>query len=73
MTRADWDRLRALGFTDEDCLEVAHVVGIFNHLTRLADGFGIAVDPRTMAAARGGARLRRPAPAGPLPRTAQQA
>ena len=61
MTRADWDELRALGFSDEDCLEVAHVVGIFNHLTRLADGFGIPVDPRTLAAARGGAPLRRAA------------
>jgi alkylhydroperoxidase family enzyme len=70
VARADWDRLRALGFSDEDCLEVAHVVGIFNHLTRLADGFGIPVDPRTLAAARGGAPLRRPAPAGAGPDTA---
>ena len=45
------------------------MVGIFNHLTRLADGFGIPVDPRTLAAARGGAPLQRPAPAqsGPPP------
>jgi hypothetical protein len=35
---------------------------VFNHLTRLADGFGIDVDPRTLAAARGGEPLRRPAP-----------
>ena len=62
MTRDDWDRLRELGFSDEDCLEVAHVVGIFNPLPRLADGFGIPVDPRTLAAARGGEPLRRPAP-----------
>ena len=61
MTAEDWDRLRDLGFSDDDCLEVAHVVGIFNHLTRLADGFGIAVDERTLAAARGGAPLQRPA------------
>ena len=59
MTREDWDRLRDLGFSDEECLEVAHVVGVFNHLTRLADGFGIAVDPRTLAAARGGPPLQR--------------
>jgi hypothetical protein len=39
---------------------VAHVVGIFNHLTRLADGFGFPVDPRTLAAAHGGAPLQRP-------------
>jgi hypothetical protein len=35
------------------------VVGIFNHLTRLADGFGISVDERTLQAARGGPRLER--------------
>jgi alkylhydroperoxidase family enzyme len=56
---ADWDLLRAVGLDDEGCLEVAHVVGIFNHLTRLADGFGIQVDPQTMAAAAGGPPLRR--------------
>jgi hypothetical protein len=39
---------------------VAHIVGIFNHLTRLADGFGLQVDPATLAAASGGAPLRRP-------------
>ena len=61
ITREDWDRLRDLGFSDDDCLEVAHIVGVFNHLTRLADGFGIAVDPRTLAAAQGGAPLQRPA------------
>jgi hypothetical protein len=67
MRRADWDRLRDLGFSDEECLEVAHVVGVFNHLTRLADGFGIAVDPLTLAAARGGAPLQRPGQTGPAP------
>lgn len=56
----DWDKLRAVGLDDQGCLEVAHVVGIFNHLTRLADGFGIAVDERTLAAARGGGALQRP-------------
>jgi hypothetical protein len=52
---------------------VAHVVGIFNHLTRLADGFGIPVDPRTLAAARGGAPLRRPTRVEPGPSPAEQA
>jgi hypothetical protein len=51
--------VRAAGLDDEACLEVAHVVGIFNHLTRLADGLGLEVDPQT-AAAVGGERLRRP-------------
>ena len=61
---ADWDSLRSVGLDDEGCLEVAHIVGIFNHLTRLADGFGIKVDPQTMAAASGGLPLRRAASGG---------
>jgi alkylhydroperoxidase family enzyme len=56
---ADWDALRSVGLDDEGCLEFAHIVGIFNHLTRLADGFGIKVDPQTLAAASGGPPLRR--------------
>lgn len=61
---ADWDSLRAVGLDDEGCLEVAHIVGVFNHLTRLADGFGIRVEPATLAAAAGGPPLRRPTPEG---------
>ena len=40
MVERDWQPLRDLGLGDEGCLEVAHIVGVFNHLTRLADGFG---------------------------------
>jgi alkylhydroperoxidase family enzyme len=56
---ADWEAVRDNGLDDEGCLELAHVVGVFNHLTRLADGLGIALDPQTLAAADGD-RLRRP-------------
>jgi hypothetical protein len=38
MTEADWQPLRDLEFDERACLEVAHIVGIFNYLTRLADG-----------------------------------
>lgn len=41
MTRDDWEPLRELGFDDRGCLEVAHLIGLFNYLTRLADGFGL--------------------------------
>jgi hypothetical protein len=41
------------------CLEVAHIVGIFNYLTRLADGFGLELHPTLVAAARSGIPLRR--------------
>jgi alkylhydroperoxidase family enzyme len=60
MSAADWEPLRALGFDDTALLEVAHVVGIFNYLTRLADGFGLALDAGTEEAARSGVPLRRP-------------
>ncbi|MGD9601554.1 MAG: hypothetical protein AB7O21_14005 [Gammaproteobacteria bacterium] len=60
MVERDWQPLRDLGFDDRACLEVAHIVGIFNYLTRLADGLGLRLDPETRAAADGGARLARP-------------
>ncbi|MDQ6601688.1 MAG: hypothetical protein M3Z19_03095 [Chloroflexota bacterium] len=59
MVAADWQPLRDLGFDDRACLEVAHIVGIFNYLTRLADGFGLQLDPATRAAAEGGPALHR--------------
>jgi alkylhydroperoxidase family enzyme len=59
MAEEDWAGLRRLGFGDRACLEVAHIVGIFNHLTRLADGFGLQLDAGTRAAAESGVALRR--------------
>lgn len=44
MVEEDWAPLRALGLDDHACLEVAHLVGLFNYLTRLADGFGLQPD-----------------------------
>jgi uncharacterized peroxidase-related enzyme len=60
MIEEDWQPLRDLGFDDLACLEVAHIVGIFNYLTRLADGLGLQLDPATRAAAEGGPALERP-------------
>lgn len=59
MVEADWKPLRDLGFDDQACLEVGHVVGLFNYLTRLADGFGLQLDPQTLEASRSGRALRR--------------
>ena len=59
MREQDWERLRNLGFSDEDCLEVAHIVGIFNHLTRLADGLGLQLDEETSSASQSGIKLER--------------
>ena len=59
MMAEDWEPLRKLGFDDEALLEVAHVVGIFNYLTRLADGFGLQLDSAVEEAARTGVALKR--------------
>ena len=59
MCEDDWLPLRELEFDDEACLEVAHIVGIFNYLTRMADGFGLQLDQGTRAAGKGGDALER--------------
>ncbi len=59
MVEADWQPLRDLGFDEEALLEVGHIVGIFNYLTRLADGFGLALDAPVAEAARTGKPLER--------------
>ncbi len=59
VTMDDWRPLLELGFGPQDCLEVAHIVGIFNYFTRLADGFGLEIHPAIAEAARTGAPLRR--------------
>lgn len=58
MVSDDWRPLRDLGFDDQACLEVAHIVGMFNYLTRLADGFGLQPDAGTLEAGRTGEPLR---------------
>ncbi len=60
MVEEDWASLRTLGFDDEGCLEVAHIIGVFNYLTRMADGLGLVLDPETAAASKSGEALRRP-------------
>jgi uncharacterized peroxidase-related enzyme len=59
MLEEDWQPLRDLGLDDQACLEVAHVIGIFNYLTRLADGFGLQLDAATQEAAANGVELKR--------------
>lgn len=57
MVEADWNPLRELGFDDRAILEVAHIVGIFNYLTRLADGLGLQIDHQTLHAGETGEAL----------------
>lgn len=60
MLEEDWQPLRDLGFDDQGCFEVAHIVGIFNYLTRLADRFGLQLDAATQEASANGVALKRP-------------
>ena len=60
MVEADWRPLRNLGFDDQALLEVGHIVCMFNYFTRLADGFGLALDPEIEEASRTGVPLKRP-------------
>ncbi len=60
MVEEDWAPLRNAGLDDQGCLEVAHIVGIFNYLTRLADGMGLELDAPVHKASTTGEALRRP-------------
>jgi alkylhydroperoxidase family enzyme len=59
MVEEDWQPLRDLGFEDVGIMDVVHVVGIFNYLTRMADGLGLQLDPATEAAGQSGTALSR--------------
>jgi len=59
MVEQDWRPLRDLGFDDRACLEVGHLVALFNYSTRLSDGFGLQLEARKRAAAESGVPLRR--------------
>jgi len=59
MTEGDWQPLRDLGFDDEAVLEVGHIVGMFNYLTRLADGMGLQLDQRLIDLMESGEGLKR--------------
>lgn len=41
ITRTDWDGLLASGWTRQQVIEAVHIVGLFEYLNRVADGFGM--------------------------------
>ncbi len=45
-TGEDIQRLRGLGLKDEDILDAVSVIGLFNHVDRVADALGITVNPQ---------------------------
>jgi len=59
MTAADWQPLRDLGMDDQGLLELGHLISIFAYFPRMADGFGLNLDPRLLEAAATGVPLKR--------------
>lgn len=43
--RADVEALREAGWSNEEVVGAAQIIGFFNHLNRLADGLGIDLEP----------------------------
>ncbi len=44
MARDDIDRLRAVGFSDEDALAIAEVTGYYAYANRIVDGLGVELE-----------------------------
>lgn len=45
MTPRDLNGLRVHGFSDEDILDIVHVMAYFNYINRVADSLGVAGEP----------------------------
>jgi uncharacterized peroxidase-related enzyme len=43
--QADVEALRKAGWSNEEIVGAAQIIGFFNHLNRLADGLGIDLEP----------------------------
>ena len=54
MTEADIDGLRAEGWTDLQIVATVHVTGIFAHMNRVAEAFGLTPAPPPRSARAGG-------------------
>ncbi len=48
MVEQDVERLRSVGFTDADILDIAQIVAYFAYANRIADGLGIKVEPEKL-------------------------
>ena len=44
MVREDVDRLRAVGLSDRDVLEVCEVAAYYAYVNRIADGLGVELE-----------------------------
>lgn len=43
--KPDVDELRGHGFSDEQIVHAAQVIGYFNYINRIADGLGVDLEP----------------------------
>lgn len=43
--REDIEGLKAAGWSEEQVVSAAQIIGYFNHLNRLADGLGVDLEP----------------------------
>jgi len=43
-TAEDLDRLRAVGFDDQQISDAVQVIGYFNYINRIADGLGVDLE-----------------------------
>ena len=37
-------KLREIGWTDEDIIDIVHITALYNYMVRIADGLGIEID-----------------------------
>ena len=47
MTKEDIDKLRTVGWTDRDILDICHVSAYFNFRVRMVDGLGLEVSDQS--------------------------
>ncbi len=66
-TRADLERLRAVGLSDEGIVQAVTIGGLFNYVTRVADGIGLEFDYESSLP-----RLQVDVSVEPLPRPARE-
>ena len=57
-TEADTQRLREVGWTDRDILDIAHVCAYFNFRVRIVDGLGLELGEWQINRSRAGSPVR---------------
>ncbi len=63
MREEDVERLRLVGWTDVDILDIAQIVAYFAYVNRIADGLGVGVEPEKWEEIRSGQASSDPNPA----------